>query len=164
MICFTSGTGTDPVRLVRSCASTGLTVAVGILWKWWRHQMETFSALLVICAGNSPVPVKSPHKGQWRGTLMFSLICVWINGRGNNREAGDLRRHSGHYDAIIMFEVFYVYQWFRIYFVWSDIIVQKDQRNRPRLFVTCCIFTRIYWSIIGLCYGVIPPCNTLHTI
>ena len=24
------------------------------LW-WWRHQMETFSALLVICAGNSPV-------------------------------------------------------------------------------------------------------------
>ena len=23
---------------------------------WWRHQMETFSALLAICAGNSPVP------------------------------------------------------------------------------------------------------------
>ena len=23
---------------------------------WWRHQMETFSALLTICAGNSPVP------------------------------------------------------------------------------------------------------------
>ena len=29
---------------------------------WWRHQMETFSALLAICAGNSPVPVNSPHK------------------------------------------------------------------------------------------------------
>ena len=25
-------------------------------------------------------PVKSPHKGQWRGAVMFSLICVWING------------------------------------------------------------------------------------
>ena len=25
-------------------------------------------------------PVNSPHKGQWRGALMFSLICVWING------------------------------------------------------------------------------------
>ena len=24
-------------------------------------------------------PVKSPHKGQWRGDLLFSLICVWIN-------------------------------------------------------------------------------------
>ena len=23
---------------------------------WWRHQMETFSALLALCAGNSPVP------------------------------------------------------------------------------------------------------------
>ena len=25
-------------------------------YTWWRHQMETFSALLAICAGNSPVP------------------------------------------------------------------------------------------------------------
>ena len=24
-------------------------------------------------------PVTSPHKGQWRGALMFSLICDWIN-------------------------------------------------------------------------------------
>ena len=52
--------------------------------------------------GNSPVPVNSPHKGQWRGALMFSLICVWINGWVNNRESGDLRRHLGHYDVIVM--------------------------------------------------------------
>ena len=55
-----------------------------------------------LCAGNSPVPVNSPHKGQWRGALMFSLICVWINGWVNNREAGDLRRYLGHYDVIVM--------------------------------------------------------------
>ena len=64
----------------------------------WRHQMETFSALQVICAGNSP-PVNSTHKGQWR---VFSLICTWINGWVNNREAGDLRRHRPHYDVIVM--------------------------------------------------------------
>ena len=33
-------------------------------FSWWRHQMETFSALLAICAGNSPVsgefPVQRP--------------------------------------------------------------------------------------------------------
>ena len=29
-------------------------------WSWWRHQMETFSALLAICAGNSPVPGEYP--------------------------------------------------------------------------------------------------------
>ena len=69
---------------------------------WWRHQMETFSALLALCAGNSPVPVNSPHKGQWRGALMFSLIYAWINDWVNNREAGDLRRHWGHYDVIVM--------------------------------------------------------------
>ena len=34
---------------------------------------------------------------------MFSLICVWINGWVNNREAGDLRRHRGHYDVIVMY-------------------------------------------------------------
>ena len=27
---------------------------------WWRHQMETFSALLALCAGNSPVPGAFP--------------------------------------------------------------------------------------------------------
>ena len=66
---------------------------------WWRHQMETFSALLAICAGNSPV---TGNKGQWRGALMFSLICVWINGWVNNREAGDFRRHCDHHDVIVM--------------------------------------------------------------
>ena len=69
---------------------------------WWRHQMETFSALLALCTGNSPVPVNSPHKGQWRGAVMFSLIYAWINDGVNNREAGDLRRHRGHYDVNVM--------------------------------------------------------------
>ena len=31
-----------------------------IIWSWWRHQMETFSALLAICARNSPVPGEFP--------------------------------------------------------------------------------------------------------
>ena len=47
-------------------------------------------------------PVNSPHKGQWRGALMFSLICGQINGWINNRKAGDLRRHRAHYDVIVM--------------------------------------------------------------
>ena len=69
---------------------------------WWRHQMETFSALLAICAGNSPIPVNSPHKGQWCGTLIFSLICGWINGWVNNREADNLRRNRAHCDVNVM--------------------------------------------------------------
>ena len=48
-------------------------------------------------------PLNSPHKGQWRGAFMFSLICVWINGWVNNREAGDLRRHRADYGVIVMY-------------------------------------------------------------
>ena len=36
---------------------------------------------------------------------MFSLICVWINGWVNKREAGDLKRHRGHYDVTVMTNV-----------------------------------------------------------
>ena len=47
-------------------------------------------------------PVNSPYKGQWSGALMFSLICVWMNGWVNNHEAGDLRRHRAHYVVKVM--------------------------------------------------------------
>ena len=75
-------------------------------WKpyrtWWRHQMETFSALLVFVRGFQRLPVDSAHKGQWRGALLFSLICTWTNGWANNRDAGDLRRHCVNYDINVM--------------------------------------------------------------
>ena len=66
---------------------------------WWRHQMETFPRYWPFVL---EIPVNSPHKGQWRGALMFSLICAWINGWVNNGEAGDLRRYRTHYDVIVM--------------------------------------------------------------
>ena len=47
-------------------------------------------------------PVNSPHKGQWHGALMFSLICAWIKGWVNKRKAGDLRCHCTHYDVSVM--------------------------------------------------------------
>ena len=46
--------------------------------------------------------VNSPHKGQWRGALMFSLTYTWINGWVYNREARGLRRHCAHYDVTLM--------------------------------------------------------------
>ena len=48
-------------------------------------------------------PVNSPHKGQWRRALMFSLICAWTNGWVNNRDASDLRSHHAYYDITVMF-------------------------------------------------------------
>ena len=46
--------------------------------------------------------VDSHHKGQWRGALMFSLICAWTNGCVNNRDTSDLRHHRAHYDVTVM--------------------------------------------------------------
>ena len=46
--------------------------------------------------------VDSPHKCQWCGALMFSLIFAWTNGWTNNQDAGDLRRHSAHHDVNVM--------------------------------------------------------------
>ena len=64
----------------------------------WKH----FPRYWPFVRGIHRSPVDSPHKGQWRGALMFSLNCAWINGWVNNREAGDLRRHRAHYDVILM--------------------------------------------------------------
>ena len=66
------------------------------------------SALLVLYAGIHWSPVNSPHKGRWRGTLMISLICAWINRWVNNREAGDLRRHHANYDVTVMTDMDYI--------------------------------------------------------
>ena len=67
------------------------------MWlSWWRQQTETFSALLTRSS------VNSPHKGQWRGVLIFLWSAPSIKGWVNNREAGDLRHHRAHYDVIVI--------------------------------------------------------------
>ena len=69
---------------------------------WWRHRIETFSALLATCAGNSLVTGEVPHNGQWRRAPMFSLMCACTKGWVNNPDAGGLRRHPAHYDVTVM--------------------------------------------------------------
>ena len=64
----------------------------------WKH----FPRYRPFVRGIQRTLVNSPHKGQWRGALMFSLICVCINGWVNNRGAGDLRRYRAHYDVTVM--------------------------------------------------------------
>ena len=64
----------------------------------WKH----FPRCWPFVRGIHRSPGKTPHKGQWRWSLMLSLICVWINGWVNNREAGDLSRYRAHYDVTVM--------------------------------------------------------------
>ena len=64
----------------------------------WKH----FPRYRPFVRGIHRSPVTCPHKGQWRGALLFSLICAWINDWVNNREAGDLRGHRAHHDVTVM--------------------------------------------------------------
>ena len=64
----------------------------------WKH----FPCYWPFVRGIHRSPVNSPRKSQWRGALMFSLIYALINGWVNIGEAGDLRRHHGHYDVSVM--------------------------------------------------------------
>ena len=60
-------TTVNPVRY-QSCTKPSINCkGASLYWigsllshSWWRHQMETFSAVLAICAGNSPVPGEFP--------------------------------------------------------------------------------------------------------
>ena len=63
---------------------------------WWRHQIETFSALLALCQEDSP------SKGQWWVAPMFSYICAWTNNWANSWDTVDLRRHRSHYDVTVI--------------------------------------------------------------
>ena len=44
----------------KRCVTFVPTTISPVLYLWWRHQMETISALLAICAGNSPVTGEFP--------------------------------------------------------------------------------------------------------
>ena len=77
-------------------------VASASAWFWTCHEdvikWKHFLRYWPFVRGIRRSPVNSPHKGQWRGALMLSLTCDWINGWLNNREADDLRHHRAHYD------------------------------------------------------------------
>ena len=65
-------------------------------------KLKHFPRYWLFVRGIHQSPVNSPHKGQCRGALMFTLICTRISGWINNCEAGDLIRNRAHYDVIIM--------------------------------------------------------------
>ena len=93
----------DTIMTIKSASCTSLTPSWNSTHEeTWCHQMETFSALLALCVGNSPVTGEFPAQRPVKQTLMLSLICAWINGWVNNREAGYLRRHHAHYDVTVM--------------------------------------------------------------
>ena len=79
---------------------------MAVLWgsclSWWRYQMETFSALLALCKGNSPVTGEFPTRKPVTRSFDVSFDLRVEHGWLNNRGAGDLRLYRAHYDVTIM--------------------------------------------------------------
>ena len=76
---------------------TSLTIVYSTVYSGAVQRKYLSSPSLAFVRGIHRWPVNSPHKGQWRGALMFSLICARINGCVDNGEAGDFIRHRAHY-------------------------------------------------------------------
>ena len=64
--------------------------------------MKIFSALLALCAGNSPVNGEFPSQKPVTQSFDAFFDCAWTNSWVNNRDVGDLRRHRTHYDSAVM--------------------------------------------------------------
>ena len=90
-------------------------------------------------------PVNSPHKGQRRGALVFSLIYAWMNGWINNRETGDLRRHRAYYDVTVM-----GINW----------VTRNERANHPRFLIT--VVLSVYTLRSGTCPSLSSHCNSFE--
>ena len=123
------------------------------LTKWWRERDKP--SCIILChddvikwkhfprywpfvRGIHRSPGNSPHKGQWGGALMFSLICGWINDWVNNREAGVLRSQRGHYDVTVLLYNPWsgVFASLRISISWLRSFLCRHS-NHPAIHVSC---------------------------
>ena len=91
--------------------------------------METFLALLDLCAGNSPVA--GEFLAQRPVTRSFDVFFdLRLNKRlSRDGEAGDLRRHGAHYDVIVMILETISSLWLltAIAYTWPCLLVDKTQ-------------------------------------
>ena len=132
----------------------------------WKH----FPRYWPFVRGIHRSPANSPHKGQWRGTLMFYLICAWINGWVNLGEAGDLWRHRAHYDVTVMVTVYYdliflsctstMMQQRRPIIRYNQNTLQNQTHNKQRNFCNVIILWLAYIRMLSLSFMEKPPINT----
>ena len=124
--------------------------------------MDSLSALLALWERIHRSPMDSPHKGQWRGALMSSLVCAWTNGWANSPGVGDFRRHGAYCDVTVMLlAVYVVFMWC----LWSLVPpTHLGYRTWISNYIHCCLrdvtnHSCTYFNVglakplLKLCYG-----------
>ena len=110
---------------------------------WWRH--HTFRATSPLCGeftGHRWM-VNSPHKGQWRGALMFCLVRAWTNSWANSGDADDLRRHRAHDDVTVISWLWSESLEFHAYYIFFAAASYATSIHRVALIHIVKILTRI---------------------
>ena len=136
-----------------------------ILWAMYIHdgviKWKHFPQYWLLVRGIHRWPVNSPHKCQWRGALIFSLIWAWINGWVNNRKAGCLRRHRAHYAVTVMNKSYHIHTVLSCFVLLCHCVLLGR-------FVECNIFTQnVQDCFTGTeemsthIAGIFPVCSTV---
>ena len=86
----------------------------------WRY----FPRYWPVVLGIHRSPVNSPHKGQWRGTLVCVFFDLRLNKRLSKRDTGELRRHSAHYDALYNWPACQLALYWQTRYDWSSRVTQ----------------------------------------
>ena len=94
--------------------------------------------------------MNSPNKGQRRWALMLSLICAWITGGVNNREAGDLRRQCTHYNVIVMLFCRNTTREGLSVAWWIGYVMPCQMASHCVIFILISIFVMILYLYIGI--------------
>ena len=92
------------VALVALSVTTtrGYPTSQSIPTTWWRHQMETYSALLAICAGNSSVTGELPAQRPVTRSFNVFFDLRQIKRLNKQSRGRDLRRLRAHYDVTVI--------------------------------------------------------------
>ena len=131
---------------------------------WWRHQWKHFTSYWPFVRGTTGHRWIPLTKGQWRGALMFSLICAWTSNWANNQNDGDLKRHFVHYGVTVMYyqiartstrPMKYLDLWQGTLFsMWKDITLGQTGVSVRCLFSSAALATPLKLNFWGSHYGV----------
>ena len=119
---------------------------------WWRHQIEAFSALPAICAGNSPVAGEFPTQRPVTRSFDVFFDMRLYKRLSKQSEAGDLRRYRAHYDVAVMVTSVMTGS------ILSNISRHPIARPSERVIRSLCEFH--IWSMFNLCHNC-AVCNML---
>ena len=119
---------------------------------WWRHQMKTFSALLVLCAENSPVTGEFPSQGWVNNRDVGDLGAIvlimaspyWFRVYLSRCQSSDGREIWVNLPALYLCPSWYIICWFRTY---ANFLINGFFRNTFNLLVTTYVYRQIVMDL-----------------